>query len=66
MYTKMHAMTQCYPRSMVENDQTNGNALKKTRCSLLSGFGESLEQYKASEALVSWFHCVITHVYLFV
>ena len=29
------------------------------------GFVESLGQYKASEALVSWFHCVITHIYIY-
>ena len=52
-----------YPRSMVDNDPK----LKRlNKCyAVLSCLGfESLEQYKASEALVSWSHCVRTTIYI--
>ena len=38
---------------------------KTLHFSLCLGFGESLEQCKASEALVSWLHCVITNIYIY-
>ena len=60
-------MKQCNPRSMVENNQNTETTKQKHIFHSNLGFGESLGQYKASEALVSFFHCVIIkNVYIYI
>ncbi len=54
----IYAMTQCDPSNMLENTKLKRPKTCYTFHSCL-GFGKSLEQYRASEALVSWFRAAL-------
>ena len=63
VYIYVYAMKQCKPRSRIENDQHIETTKQYYNFHSCLGFGESLKQCKASEALVSWFHCIIIKTY---